>query len=104
MPENKEKDDNDGLLEGRRIVYHRFLGYEYKSKTTLWGLPLLHIHFGFGFCRAKGIIAIGAVPGGDIVFDPEAGGRFRRTIKGTEKISDPLIFIKNYYTPNSYRM
>lgn len=64
MPENKKKDDNDGLLEGRRIVYHRFLGYEYKSKTTLWGLPLLHIHFGFEFCRAKGIIAIGNVATG----------------------------------------
>lgn len=35
--------------------------YEYKSKRTLWGLPLVHIHVGFGFCKAKGIIAIGNI-------------------------------------------
>lgn len=35
--------------------------YEYKSKRTLWGLPLVHIHIGFGFCKAKGIIAIGNI-------------------------------------------
>ena len=38
-------------------------GYEYKSKTTLFGLPLLHISFKFRPNRmpvpAKGIISIG---------------------------------------------
>lgn len=33
--------------------------YEYKSKRTLFGLPLVHIHVGTGFYKAKGIIAIG---------------------------------------------
>ena len=34
--------------------------YEYKSQRTLFGLPLVHIHFhNRGFARAKGIIAIG---------------------------------------------
>jgi hypothetical protein len=38
-------------------------GYEYKSETTLWGLPLLHISFKYRPNRvpvpARGIIAIG---------------------------------------------
>lgn len=33
--------------------------YEYKSKRTLFGLPLVHINLGRGLCRAKGILAIG---------------------------------------------
>lgn len=33
--------------------------YEYKSKRTLFGLPLVHIHVGTGLYKAKGIIAIG---------------------------------------------
>lgn len=33
--------------------------YEFRSKTTLFGLPLVHINLGPGFQRAKGIIAIG---------------------------------------------
>lgn len=33
--------------------------YEYKSKRSLGGLPLVHINFGIGFYRAKGVIAIG---------------------------------------------
>ena len=33
--------------------------WEYKSRRTLWGLPLVHIHLGWGFCRAKGVLAIG---------------------------------------------
>ena len=42
----------------------RAFGYEYKSKRTLWGLPLVHISYGLdpatGKSRpAKGIIAVG---------------------------------------------
>ena len=34
--------------------------YEYKSKCTLWGVPVLHIHFADrGLARATGIFAIG---------------------------------------------
>lgn len=43
--------------------YHR-RQYEYKSKRTLLGLPLVHIHCGPGLCRAKGIIAIGNIATG----------------------------------------
>ncbi|MBC8570492.1 helix-turn-helix domain-containing protein [Zongyangia hominis] len=48
----------------RKIVLHIPLRhYEYKSKRTLRGLPLVHIHFGLG-CRAKGVIAVGNVATG----------------------------------------
>ncbi len=33
--------------------------FEYRSRRTFRGKPLVHIHFGGGFCRANGIIAIG---------------------------------------------
>lgn len=39
--------------------------FEYKSRRTLFGLPLVHINVGRGvFYRAKGIIAIGAIAKG----------------------------------------
>ena len=38
--------------------------YEYKSKTTVGKLPLVHVHIGRGFCRAKGIIAVGTIAQG----------------------------------------
>ena len=39
-------------------------GYEYKSKHTLFGLPLVHINCGYGLRRAKGVIAIGNIATG----------------------------------------
>jgi len=39
-------------------------GYEYKSKRTLFGLPLVHINIGFGMRKAKGILAIGTIARG----------------------------------------
>lgn len=44
--------------------YYYHPRYEYKSSRTLFGLPLVHINFGFGFTRAKGIIAIGNIATG----------------------------------------
>lgn len=39
--------------------------YEYKSSTTLFGLPLVHINVGrFGLYRARGVIAVGNVATG----------------------------------------
>ena len=38
--------------------------YEYKSERTFNGLPLLHVHIGFGVKKAKGIIAIGNIATG----------------------------------------
>lgn len=38
-----------------------FLRYEYKSKRTLFGLPLVHINLGRGIHVARGIIAVGDI-------------------------------------------
>lgn len=38
--------------------------YEYKSKTKIKGIPLVHINVGFGVKKAKGIIAIGNIAQG----------------------------------------
>ncbi|AIQ73483.1 MULTISPECIES: helix-turn-helix transcriptional regulator [Paenibacillus] len=35
--------------------------YEYKSKRTCFGIPLVHIHIGRGLYVAKGVIAIGNI-------------------------------------------
>jgi len=40
--------------------------YEYKSKRTWRGLPLVHVNIGRGFKKAKGIIAIGNIATGII--------------------------------------
>ena len=42
----------------------RGMVYEYKSKRIVYGVPLVHIHIGFGMKKAKGIIAIGNVAQG----------------------------------------
>ena len=42
--------------------YYNTLQYEYKSSRTLFGLPLVHIHFGHrGMGVAKGIFAVGNI-------------------------------------------
>jgi len=51
-----------------------FGNYEYKSKKTLWGIPLIHINTGYGLRVAKGIIAIGNVSIGIISFGGVALG------------------------------
>ncbi|WP_195571952.1 helix-turn-helix domain-containing protein [Paenibacillus sp. 1001270B_150601_E10] len=38
--------------------------YEYKSQITWFGLPLIHVHIGRGFKKAKGIIAVGNIATG----------------------------------------
>lgn len=38
--------------------------YEYKSKKTIRGVPLVHVNFGLGLYRAKGIFAIGNIATG----------------------------------------
>ncbi len=40
--------------------------FEYKSEKMVRGVPLVHINFGVGHCKAKGIIAIGNVAQGVI--------------------------------------
>ncbi len=38
--------------------------FEYKSKKTIKGIPLVHVNFGPGLYRAKGILAIGNIATG----------------------------------------
>lgn len=38
--------------------------YEYKSKRTFFGIPLVHINIGRGIYKAKGVIAIGTIARG----------------------------------------
>jgi len=53
-----EEDSSSSMLIVRRYSYH----YEYKSKTTLFGVPLVHINYGRGEIHvAKGIIAVGNI-------------------------------------------
>jgi len=40
--------------------------YEYKSKKEMFGMPLVHVHIGFGAKKARGIIAIGNIAKGFI--------------------------------------
>lgn len=48
--------------------------YEYKSKRTVKGIPLVHINFGMGLYCAKGIIAIGNVAIGLLSFGLVSAG------------------------------
>lgn len=44
--------------------YNNYSNYEYKSKLSIFGIPLIHVHFGRGLTKATGIIAIGNIARG----------------------------------------
>jgi len=74
----------------------RKLGYEYRSKTTLFGWPLLHVAIGVnpvtGRKRtAKGIIALGGRPRGVIAFGDVAVGVIACGIFGYGLISVSVV-------------
>lgn len=48
--------------------------YEYKSRRTLWGLPLVHVNLGIGHYTAKGIFAFGTVAKGVVAVGAAAAG------------------------------
>ncbi len=56
--------------------YYSFFHYEYKSKRTFRGLPLVHINLGHGLTRAKGVIAIGNIATGIVALGGIAVGLF----------------------------
>ncbi|MFD1176817.1 helix-turn-helix domain-containing protein [Paenibacillus puldeungensis] len=61
---NETQDQNQNEGHGLSAPPHDRFGYyhyEYKSKTTCFGVPLVHIHFGRRPCVAKGIIAVGNI-------------------------------------------
>lgn len=55
--------------------------YEYKSRRTLFGLPLVHINIGRWipgqrYCRAKGILAVGNIASGFLALGGISAGLF----------------------------
>lgn len=56
--------------------HHHRWHYEYKSKRTLFGLPLIHINCGPGIHWARGIIAIGDIATGLVAMGGIAVGLF----------------------------
>lgn len=59
-----------------KIVYIDRRTFEYKSKRTVFGIPLVHINVGRGLNRAKGFIAIGNIACGVVSFGGVAAGFF----------------------------
>ena len=60
------REESDGTPQSKSgcIFDKRGMHLEYVSNTRVGGLPLVHINFGLGHYRAKGIIAIGNVATG----------------------------------------
>lgn len=60
----------DALITGKPNIQSTYYNngyrptYEYKSKKTFMGLPIVHINLGRGLRKAKGIIAIGTIATG----------------------------------------
>lgn len=50
--------------------------YEYKSKRTLFGLPLVHVNFGCGDHWARGIVAVGDIATGIVALGGVTVGLF----------------------------
>ena len=64
------KDSEPRSDDSNRISEHYWRSrgsvYEYKSEKTIFGMPLVHIHIGWGAKKAKGFIAIGNIAKGFI--------------------------------------
>ena len=71
--ENRDNkgENSSGTIDLKGLVKN--LRFEYKSKTTVFGVPLVHINIGL-FAVAKGIIAIGPVAVGVVSFGVIAVG------------------------------
>lgn len=50
--------DDEAVSRGVERAMHK-MRYEYKSEREWHGLPLVHVCFGVGPCKAKGVIAVG---------------------------------------------
>ena len=59
------------------VIHHYYRPcFEYKSKRTLFGLPLIHINCGYGLRWARGILAVGNVATGVFAFGGVSAGLF----------------------------
>ncbi len=77
----REQDEEPDGVSGSRDAAHtnyRFRRpiFEYRSVKTVKGVPLVHIHFGLGICRAKGIFAFGNVAQGVVAVGFLSAGIF----------------------------
>lgn len=52
--------ESEQIVEEKKPVFH----YEYKSRLKIRNTPLVHINYGLGDFRAKGVIAIGNISTG----------------------------------------
>ncbi len=69
--------EGGGSPQPPEVRNHYNAEFEYKSKTVLFGLPLVHIHFGgLGPRLARGIIAIGNISVGVVSIGGVAVGVF----------------------------
>ena len=71
---NLEQDINNKISEPYWLMRGKV--FEYKSTQIILGLPLVHINIGYGFKKAKGIIAIGNIATGVISIGLLARGIF----------------------------
>ncbi len=62
--ESSPRDEIREDVDKRENKQNFRLHYEYVSKTTLFGLPLVHVNVGTGMFRAKGVIAVGMAASG----------------------------------------
>ncbi len=69
--------EGDVPLAPVQVIHNHYGGgYEFRSRATLFGLPLIHINVGFGFRAARGIIAIGNISVGVVSIGGVAVGVF----------------------------
>ncbi|MDU1411544.1 MAG: helix-turn-helix transcriptional regulator [Clostridium sp.] len=68
--EEKKEDNKNGQIviniNKDSIFTSHSVEYEYKSKKSIFGVPLVHVNLGKGFKKAKGIIAVGNISCGII--------------------------------------
>lgn len=55
------EDYNEKQIKPEIVYVEKKHHYEYKSKKTLFGLPLIHVNVGKGLYVSKGIISIGTI-------------------------------------------
>jgi hypothetical protein len=72
-PRKRMRDIGEARQELEELTQHR--AWSYRSKRTVWGVPLVHVSFG-GWPGARGIIAIGDVAIGLIAVGGFAFGGF----------------------------
>ena len=76
MTQSTAPDTGIDQAQLRSAINRQLIGFEYRSKTTLFGLPLVHICRG-GFNQpgiAKGVIAVGDIAYGGVAIGGLAVG------------------------------